>query len=365
MWFEGGMTVVEPVAAAPRQTVFGPVRHGLVAGRRSGFTLVELLVVIAIVATLIGMLLPAVQSARESARRSSCQNNLRQLCLAAQNHESAKQYFPPSALAVAEAGKAPWSGQALLLPFMEGDTVFKKIDFTKPYSDDVNKNLFPPNGVAAVRIDSLVCPSEPNARPVIDTANQSPKHYPLNYGLNTGHYLISDPVTRAEGGNAFAPFTRLKAGRYTDGMSKTLAMAEVKAWNPRSQDVTGMPTDPPASPSAIAALMGPGWSADGGHTEWVCGRTLHIGFTTTFPPNTAVRYEKDGVAYDVDISSTREGVTPAGTTYAAVTSRSHHQGIVNAVFMDASVRSIASDIDAVAWKALGSRAGGEVATAAE
>jgi prepilin-type N-terminal cleavage/methylation domain-containing protein len=337
----------------------------------AAFTLVELLVVIAIVSALIGLLLPAVQSAREAARRSACQNNLRQLGLAILNHESAKRWFPPSALAVAEAGKAPWSGQAQILPFMEGDTLFRRIDFTKSYSDDANKNLFPPNGVAAVRVDTLVCPSEPNARPVLETSPTAPgfnqpKHFPLNYGLNTGHYLVYNPTSKTDGGGGFAPFTRLKSGMYADGASKTLALAEVKAYTPRAQDVTGMPTTAPTSPAEIAPLMTTGsWSADGGHTEWVCGRTLHIGFTTTFSPQTPVPYHKDGTAYDVDISSTREGLAPAGTTYAAVTSRSHHQGIVNVAFMDAAVRSIASEIDPVLWKALGSRSGGEVATLPE
>jgi len=62
--------------------------------RRTGFTLVELLVVITIIAILVAMLLPAVQSAREAGRRMRCSGNLRQLGLAAIEHESIHGFFP-------------------------------------------------------------------------------------------------------------------------------------------------------------------------------------------------------------------------------------------------------------------------------
>ncbi len=60
----------------------------------NGFTLIELLVVIAIIALLVQLLLPAIQAARESARQSVCQNHLRQLALASQQHVSVQGFFP-------------------------------------------------------------------------------------------------------------------------------------------------------------------------------------------------------------------------------------------------------------------------------
>lgn len=330
---------------------------------RRAFSLVELLVVIAIIGVLVGLLLPAVQGAREAARRSACQNNLRQLGVALHNYENSQRVFPPSCLEGVAVGSAPWSGQAVLLPYLEGDTLFRKIDFSQSYSSGSNMSLFPPNGVASVRVDTLVCPGETKATPVLDATNGAPKHFPLNYGLNVGPYLVLDAssAARPDGGGAFAPFKRLRPAAYVDGLSKTLALAEVKAKTPRAQEISSMPTAMPSSAAAAGALAAGGtFGAESGHTEWVCGRALHIGFTTTFPPNTVVPYtHSDGRDYDVDVCGPREGSTSTAVTRAVVTSRSHHRDMVNAAMMDGSVRSIASGIELSTWQALGSRAGGE------
>jgi prepilin-type N-terminal cleavage/methylation domain-containing protein len=65
--------------------------------KKFGFTLVELLVVMAIIGVLMGLLLPAVQAARETARKTACANNMRQLALAALNYEASVRVLPPAA----------------------------------------------------------------------------------------------------------------------------------------------------------------------------------------------------------------------------------------------------------------------------
>ena len=141
---------------------------------RVGFTLIELLVVIAIIAILIGLLLPAVQKVREAASRMSCQNNLKQIGLAAHNYESANGRLPPGNLG-GNASTGFYGGQSVgslffILPYVEQDNLFKK--FTGQYSLETTVafpsipatnwwNANPDFSLSYTKIKTYKCPSDP------------------------------------------------------------------------------------------------------------------------------------------------------------------------------------------------------------
>ena len=326
--------------------------------RHKAFTLIELLVVIAIIAVLVAILLPAVQQARESARRSKCLNNLKQLALATHNYQSTFSFFPPATCVSGTSVSQPWSGQAFLLPYIDGGGAYSKIDFSIGYGQGTNAAA----GIKTFRIPVLLCPSDVNDR--VRLTSSAPivaEHYPLCYGLNMGAFHIFTPAGNRDGGAAFGPNASLNPGSYTDGMSNVLCMAEVKAFTPRFHDAPVLTsTTIPTNPSDVAGLFSGGaWSTENGHTEWVCGRAIHNGVTTTFTPNTVVPYTTGGVRYDISACTHREGAHADNPTYAVITSRSYHVGMVNASLMDGAARAVGENISLDVWRAIGTRAGQE------
>ncbi len=318
---------------------------------RPAFTLIELLVVIAIIAVLIGLLLPAVQKVREAANRVKCQNNLKQLGLALHNYENTQGVYPPLGTYSRTTPSVSYSCQALLLPYLEQENLQRLINFNLRYDQQPD--------VTRRRVATYLCPSEINDRERVDGAIT---WYPLTYAANAGTWFLYHPVTNQSGDGAFLVNQRLRPADFTDGLSNTVGFAEVKAFTPykrdgRNPNAANVP--PPTNPAAVAALPGD-FKTDSGHTEWLDGRVHQTGFTTTFPPNTKALFTNNGVIYDIDFNASREGATVNQPTYAVVTARSYHPGLVNALLMDGSVRSFSNGTNLNVWRALGTRGGGEV-----
>ena len=123
---------------------------------RSGFTLVELLIVIGIIGLLIQLLLPAVISSREAARKVQCANNLRQIALACAMHENSTGHFPVGRFYGPEddqSGRAApsWSWMAELLPYIEQQALYEEGNVPESTHED--------SGICDRSIPLLLCPS--------------------------------------------------------------------------------------------------------------------------------------------------------------------------------------------------------------
>jgi prepilin-type N-terminal cleavage/methylation domain-containing protein len=121
-----------------------------------GFTLVELLVVVAIIGLLMAMLLPAIQQARETARRSSCVNNMRQIGVAVHMYHNAHDAFPPGGYVTGYNPEDPtytcWTIQ--ILPFLEQKEVYDRYNQFETNDSPANKT------VRETFIPSYSCPSD-------------------------------------------------------------------------------------------------------------------------------------------------------------------------------------------------------------
>jgi prepilin-type N-terminal cleavage/methylation domain-containing protein len=241
-----------------------PSSPGPVRSRRFAFTLIEILVVIAIIAVLIGLLLPAVQKVRAAAARMKCQNNLKQLILAAHTYESSRGEFPPG---LDRQGGGPLLH---LLPYIEQEAQYRLIKFNPAdppvayVTDPVNR---PPVGTTLPsprpryglegNFKTFECPAAPDSLDAIQisivvrtsgTAGVDFPSPPLPLGirmsaepgsqvLGRAHYLANAgfPLgTVRSGGQPVVvdgPFRYLrgkgiKVGAVTDGLSNTFFFTE-------------------------------------------------------------------------------------------------------------------------------------------
>ncbi len=336
------------------------MRQLLSASTRRAFTLVELLVVIAIIGILVAMLLPAVQAAREAARRNSCLNNSRQIGLALQNHLDAMKSFPPSLETGGTGGAGLTSAMARILPYMEENALYKQMDFKQPYS---SWKLPDGSKLSATRISVYFCPSDPLDQVRLGSSG-APEYYPLTYGVNMGTWLVYDWSKNLPGNGSFHPIRGMKTRSFSDGTSKTLGIGEVKAYQPYFRNAGGALAAMPTDPNSLCGKGGE-FKADSGHTEWVDGKAHQSGFTTTFAPNTRAECQQNGQSYDIDWNSKAESPANKTPTMAAITSRSHHPGVVNVVMMDGSSHTVTESIALQTWQALSTRNGGEIASISE
>ncbi len=340
---------------------------------RNAFTLVELLVVIAIIGILVGLLLPAVQAAREAARRMQCSNNIRQLGLAAHNHESALRVLP-AAYRGQQIGGAPgyfdlWGTLALLTPYLEQTAVYNSIDLSKTMYQ-----LTPPYGIQApvavqTRVPTFICPSD-KAESVCSNAyaivgELSPTNYAFCLGTGTSRGRTGWLGSPWDADGVFYAQSKVKLTDIKDGTSNTIGASERILGEGNESTALGSraelkPQTMFVHPGAetndanCASTLRINFSQRRMYT-WVAGEPRCTSYNHYYAPN-------DKVNPDCVANFTGTDPVTRSSGHGLSTARSKHVGGVNAFYCDGSVRFVGDSIDMQIWRSLATRSGGEVAS---
>jgi prepilin-type N-terminal cleavage/methylation domain-containing protein/prepilin-type processing-associated H-X9-DG protein len=335
---------------------------------RRGFTLIELLVVIAIIAVLIALLLPAVQAAREAARRSQCVNNLKQLGIAIQNYIDTNTTLPPTGSPGTSASLFinDFSMKERILPFVEQSTLYNAINQGFTYNSGA---IFT---VATTKVNTFLCPSDGNdPGPPVTLGALSAKiastNYPNNIGTHLGNNggMLDGPAWELPSATNYGPMVTLASitdgtsntvmfseyikGMYrvsTEGLHQTYWLTSTKYTNTTTAiNFNNIVAECQSSKGYFQETAGTTWDAKGEY--WIlatCG--TGGGYSHVNMPNKKACY----FAGDTVSSTFRSLVGPS----------SNHPGGVNTAFLDGSVRFIKESVSPVTWRAIATKAGGEV-----
>ena len=312
---------------------------------RQGFTLVELLVVIAVIGILIALLLPAVQAAREAARRTQCSSHLKQIGLALHNYHDTHRCFPPFLIhrtgnpaRIADVDKgANWL--VFLLPYVEQRQLYDQWDFHIP----ANQN---PGRSEELRI--YKCPSDPQSDG--NFCSYAGGGWARgNYGMNVGpcDFGVGGSASSLGGIGGANQVVRIAA--ITDGTSNTVAVDELRA-GMNEHDLRGSWAMPGLS-AGTAAM-----------------------FNDASTPNCREPYSDDmencAVSGMLGNAASGMGCFDSMTT-SQMTARSMHPGGLQVTMADGSARFVSDTIDFKrtlvgcgppprgVWQAIHTRGGGE------